>query len=632
MIKPYILGLLLLAVVHVASLAEDQLRAPFDILPDARDFGLCVLQDADGDGTCWSLSERPADFKPVFMSGSCVSGDTEDWLFFPAFTGSGTSVYTLSFDVSSASAAHESCDLEAWIGTSPDREGMRRCLIPATNASSIDPVNYYVDFVIDGELAPAPALYVGLVARGRDKEDCPVMVTAVKVAEKATDLSRPSAVINLRAFQSEMAPETATVSFTFPDTFLDGTPIPSTVSLKSRVSVVGMKSVDKIASPGESVTLDVAARMGSNLIIVTPTMGNERGLSTDVSCRIGPGLPASVRALTVTYDEDNLGLRLDWKEPATDIYGRPSDSGDLSYRVWLLDSGNRYELVDEVPAGVLHSDFRVAGDTDLVNLRFFVAAVNGNGEGPRESVLAQVGKPYTMPMQEDFSGSEYAYGPFTIFSVDQYSHVEYGWGSPSELDLPERFHVGGVGSLVCAWPFPGEKNVVSRIWIPKFSTVGYQYVDVLLDVWAGADAPQTTVTGLAYGMDRPVDIATLPRDREGYANVAVHLPAAMCRKPWVQISLDTSYPDADSRLALAGYRVVRGTSVEGVAGTPAGTVTGENGLIRFVGFNGGMAEIYTPEGRNIASVRVDSDLFLFNIARGLYIVRTAGRSFKVMVC
>lgn len=631
MSNPYLLGLVLLATVHGVAMAEDQLKAPFDIFPDAHDFGLCVLQDADGDGACWSLSERPSDGEAVFMSGSRTSGDTEDWLFFPAFTGSGTSVYTLSFDVSASGEALESCDLEAWIGTSPDRAGMRRCLIPATFVSSVNPVNYYADFVIDGDLASAPSLYVGLLARGRDKEYCPVMVNTVRVAEKATDLSRPSPVINLRACQSERAPETATVSFTFPDTFLDGTPIPSTVSLKSRVSVAGMKGVEKFASPGESVTLDVAAGMGSNLIIVTPTMGNQRGLSTDVGCRIGSGLPASVRALSVTYDEDNLGLRLDWKAPATDIYGRPYDGGELSYRVWLMDDGNRYELVEEVPSGVLHADFRMSGNTDLVNLRFYVAAVNGDGEGPRESVPAQVGRPYAMPMREDFSGIEYAYGPFTIFSVDQCSNVEYGWGSPSELDLPERFHAEDIGSIVCAWPVPGEKDVVSRVWIPKFSTDGYQYVDVLLDVWTGFDAPLTTVTGLAYGMEHPVDIATLPRDREGYTTVAVHLPEAMCRKPWVQISLDTSYPDADSRLALAGYGVVRGTSVEGVADTPAGAVAGGIGMISFAGFNGETAGIYTPDGRNIASVRVDSDLFRFSLDKGLYIVRAGSRSVKVIV-
>lgn len=606
-------------------------QIPFEAVPDETVFDLCTTQDVDGDGTNWSLYERSYDDEPVFLSGFNKKNKSEDWLFLPAFTGSGTSINSVKFEASLAQEDLVNGELQVWVGASPAKEAMKKCLIPATKISHYDPVTYHADFVIDGELAGSPALYIGLAVSSQENENSPVMIGKISVSEAASDLNRPAAVTDLKAVASDKSSEIATVSFKMPETLLDGTAIPSATAMKARVEVMGMGHVEVTGAPGESVRTDIPGYSGYNVVAVTPMIGDERGLGSNVSCHLGFGRPGPVRNLRVSYPEDDLGLRIDWDAPDVDYYGKPASGGTFSYKVWQMNDKNQYELAVEVPVGLSYADVTMSEKLDLVNMQIAVTAVNNEGEGPFSSIMAQLGQPYTLPLEEDFNGETFTYEPFTVFNAMEYAGVEYKWGSPARLGLPEKYHAEDVGDVICAWPMPETTGVISKFWIPKFSTKGYSDANLELTVWTGADAPETTVTGWAYGMEAPVAIGTLPRDGDGYNLVTIPLPKEMCDNSWVQISIESSYPGADSRLLWVSYAVKGESGVEGVADTLLGTVCGGKGEVRLVGFAGETADVYTADGRKVATVKVSADSCSLPLPAGLYVVKAGRQTAKVAV-
>lgn len=607
---------------------------PFEVTPDKADFSLCTLQDVDGDGSNWSLYTRSYDNEPVFLSGNNAQKASEDWLFFPAFTGSRTSIYNVSMTVSLAQQDLPNGELQVWIGTSPEKEGMKRCLIPAARITEYDPIEYYADFMIDGELADASALYLGVVVSSREKENSPVMINNVKVTEVASDLNRPSAVTELKAELSETAPDMATVSFRFPETLLDGTSIAAGTEMSARVAVIGMQNTTVKGTPGEAVTVDVNGYSGYNVIVVTPQIGSEKGLGSDVVCHLGFGRPGPVRNIRISYPEDDLGFRVDWDDPDTDYFGKPSQGGTFSYKIWQRNSKNEMELVREIPIGYNFADVTMSENFDLVNLEVGITAINNEGEGPLTTFLAQIGDPYKMPLNEDFNGETYTYEPLTPFTGKEYVNVEYKWGAPSKLDfLSAKFNVADAGDVIAVYPNPeATEPAVSRLWLPKFASTGYTNVDLILYVWTGSDAAETSVTGWAYGMDEPEVISTLPRGKaDGYEKIPIHLPEKMWNKSWIQIAINSSYPSINDRFVMAGYEVQGQSGVDGVADSILGTIKGGDSRVTLFGFKGQTAEVYTLDGRKTASVEVGSDIFSFPMEKGFYVVKVGNQSAKVSV-
>lgn len=611
---------------------------PFTLTPTEAQFNLCTTADVDKNGITWSYEPAKTDENDPreagFLSGYDKTLACNDWLFTPKFAVTDKAIYTVSIDAVLAEARLNGGLLSMYVGKEPNIESMKTCLIPALKMTSDNGFQFTGQFAVTGDLAGADKLYIALQATSDAGYRCPIFVRNLSVT-KVDGNAVPAAVTDLKA----NIPESGTnveVTFKLPTKNLDGTDITAssvdaTISLaKVTTMAVQPKPVKVSGAPGAEMKATIECEEWGNLITVTPSANGKDGLGANVVANLSLPLPGLVRNLTAKYSEDNNTVYLEWEAPNTDFEGNPVAEGQYyTYNVYQLNNDSQYELVVE-NVTVTHADADMSGTEELFDTEFAVAAVNGTGLAPHLSkIFIQVGTPYTLPMEEDFNGNSYKYEPLTPLNVGT-TEVNFKWGNPSKLGIGDEFADASVGDVVAA--VPAGNNASSRLSFPKFSSKGMNSTTLVFKMWTGANAAKSSVWCQAYDMAAPELVADIANDKAGYNDVTIQLPAKYVDKPWVWIFLDSEYATSAERMVLASYKFSGVSGIDEIAGAGegAGNVFAARNSIIVKGFAGERAEIYTLDGSRMASVTLNGNTSVA-AGKGIYLVRIAGRSYKVIV-
>lgn len=614
-------------------IAGESLTVPFTIEPTREQYLTSIQEDTDGNNEMWSFDVRDYDDHNVLTSGFAKDMQSEDWLFLPRFKAEANTIYTLSFNVNTADTDMLGGTVEVWIGENPSSEDMKLCIIPAIAINDYSPQRLTASFMIPADMAGADHYYLGLGVKSEQGILSPLQFETIKVVKTSDNMNAPAAISNLKISTVADSPLKADISFVMPDCTLAGNSIPATYSVKADITTSNGLSKSVTGAPGENVSLQMEIGQGDFLVTVTPTVNNLQGMPANGVAHLGFGLPGAVRNLRAEYNESNTYMTLRWDAPATDMEGTPSEDDILTYNVWMYDNDeDAYVLQVTVPYPLTYATMDMSGTTTLTDLNVAIQAVNLTGASPLlEKILCQVGTPYELPMEEDFNGDSFKYMPMSQYTGEGYKDVTFKWGATTSLsgDLPAQMVTADVGDVIAA--IPSKVGAKSRFLFPKFSSMAYEYTCCKFILWTGEDAANITVGATAYPMTEEKIIYTVPKG-DGYTTVNVQLPEDMCQNPWVALTLNADYPTLSSRFILAGFSFGNGAGVGEVADTYYGTIIGGEGCIGICGYDGLTAEVFTLDGRRVASQKLSGDYTRLSIAPGIYVVKVgAGRTAKVVV-
>lgn len=606
---------------------------PFTIEPTEEQFSVCTLEDTDGNNVSWTLDKRDYDDHNVLTSGFDADRQSEDWLFLPRFTAPADGIYNFNFNVALADADYNGGILEVWVGTEPSSEGMKKCILPAMAQYDYSPLNLSAEFVIDGELAQAKDLYIGLCVKTEQGTLSPLRFETLKLTKSVNNLEGPEAVKDLKTTVSPESPLMANVSFILPDRTLDGKSIPATNTVSARVKSSNGMSKTVSGAPGETQEFTMDLGTGDFLITVTPTWNDKTGLSANTVAALGFGLPGRIRNLRAEYDETDTKLTLRWDCPATDVNGKPSEDDFFSYNVYSYDeSEDGFVLQVTVPYPLDYATMDMGGaDMSLTNIDVRITAVNQTGESPYdEGISVTVGKPYDLPMTEDFNGSDFRYKPMTIMTFGDYGKAQLTWTSPSKSGLTGDMLAGLDGDFIMGTPT--ELGAKTRIVIPKFSTMGFENATVNCKFWTGKDAAEIDLSAFGYPMSSAEEqVFGKVAGGDGYTTVRFPLPDDMTMTPWVQVFVNASYPSLSSKFIFCEYNIDNGAGVDGVINGGVGVVRGGVGEIFISGYSDVNAAVYTLDGKLVAQKALNGDDETIEVAAGFYVVKIGNYAVKVVV-
>ncbi len=619
---------------------------PFTIVPTETQFNLMTQEDVDNNRVMWSIDDDNIVGQDVLTSGFSREGKSEDWIFLPKFTAANNQICSFSFTVYLPDTSLPGGKVEAWIGDAPSKSAMKRVIVPTIGIlADNSQMTYSGEFIVNGELA-GKDLYIGLGVTSDDGILSPLRFYELKVQEsKTASIDGPEAVSNISVKRDENDYKDALVTFTMPTKTLSGATIPASASISANVNISNVRNETVSGKPGETVTARMTTGTGNFLISITPTYDGKTGLSANCVSALGFSLPGKVTNIRAAYDRENLALRLDWDAPLTDIDGNSLEGDKLSYQVWAKnpETGD-FEFAVDVPYPLDYATMEMTEVTTLSNLEVGITTTNSIGSNQDAAFfLCQVGDPLSLPIDDDFNGSDFKFGPFTFYVADPYNKYTVGWGDPNshgeEWGLTDDMIIDD-GDIICG--IPSEAGAKSRIILPKVSTVGYDKVNMQMNIWTGHDAALTSIVGiypspeviewrgLKFYPEAQKELGTLPSG-SGYQLIAFDLTEEFLNQPWMSLYIDSEYPQLSSRLIISNYALTGRNSVTGIMETLYGSIIGGTGNISVAGYEGETVRVYALEGVEVASAKVVDNKCDIAVAPGIYIVKVANRSVKVVV-
>lgn len=618
---------------------------PFTIAPTEAQYELLIQEDVDNDNTKWTLDIDSATGDYVLTSGFNQYDASDDWIYLPKFTAEANKVYSFSFNVFLADTSLPGGNVEVWIGDAPSKAAMKKVIIPSIRLTKNNTSGKYSgEFVANGDLA-GKDLYIGIGVTSDKNVLSPLRMYELRVSESATaSFNGPEAVDNVSVTRDMNDSKVARVNFTMPSKTLAGANIPADGTISVKVGITNGASTTVTGKPGETVSADITTESGNHLISLTPSYNGITGLSKNCVSSLNLNLPGKVTNLRASYDRFNTSLRLDWDAPTTDIDGNPMGDEHLSYKVWTKnpETGDFEFAVDVEYPLQFATMMEMNQYKNLYNLEVAVTSSNSMGESQDPAVIfCQVGDPYELPIDDDFNGDEFKYSPVTIFVGDKYKQSVIQWGDPKKGYWTLTDDMMDIeGDVLCG--VPSEVGAFSRIDLPKVTATGSSKLTLSLNIWTGENAAKTTIrgtypssdyftwNGIRYYPAIETDIATIPNGN-GYQLINVNLPQEFLNQPWMNIIIESQYPSLASRFILSGYSLTSVNSVTGLTETLYGTIIGAEGMIKITGYDRETANVYRLDGTLVKSENIVGGGCDISVSKGVYIVKVANRSAKVVV-
>lgn len=517
---------------------------PMYFAPTEEDFSLMTVYNEDGGASygVWEYSERWD--KPCFSSGWSLDTDADDWLILPGASFNSPELASrLSFQAACGGSSKEEY-LEVWMGNRPDPQSMTIPIVSKTQIRSTEWETYENIFSVP----EAGAYYIGFHSVSKPFQYS-LNVCEIKVEKTDLAATAPRSVTDLKVKETSDAALTATITFTMPTADLTGKPLQG--NLKAIVSC-GDKSAEVTGTPGSSKECTVSTYQGVNIVTVVCEAQNTLGQSAEIQVFTGVDVPDFVENYNYQVSEDNMSVHLTWEAPLKGYNDGYFEQSGIQYYVGELDESA--DFIGEpilVGTDVFEFDYTLRPGDPMAVRYVAVAAANPAGISPcRWYVVATIGTPYTPPFEETFENMMAHYEPYTMSKPDDSYTASIDWAQPELID-PAFNHGPGDFSLV---GYTEQGNAKIRINLPKFTTDGEMYPNVIFDIWNGKGRP-SDVSIYATGYNIPTKkIATIAAGN-GWDKPSITLPEEFMGKKWIQLSIDATLPTPDNYLILSGYSV-----------------------------------------------------------------------------
>lgn len=581
--------------------------------------------DSEGNPRNWHFSTTMG--FPSFASGA----DGEDLLVFPPVKFDNTEkAYRFEMEAGLISDIDTTGTIEVLIGKEPTLESMTGAIIHPTR------LLHMRGMIMTGffSVPEAGTYYIG-VRTHTNKVAMHISDMDISLTDRSSDV--PETVSELKASAAGDGRLKAIVTFRMPEKTLSGASIPEdtelTATITSRKYVIDhpyegeVKATSTVTGrPGETVTGEVESWQGYNTIGVSASMDEMSGVETTTWLYTGLVRPYIVNNFKSEVSDDNMSIRLSW-DPPTEGEEEGAIGNSFLYTVWYYANGWKF-LAD---AGWDTNSYVVGVEDGNPQTIVLVGVMAYNDAGQSDHIASSsevVGVPYTLPMKETLVNGEEEYSPIAVLRPDASYNDSY-WMVSDPADVNAMFanqsgwaYIGYVGTA-------GATSAKSRISLPKFTTTGEKDVRITLVYWGGPHQASYRLLSDVYGSNGPEEVGTFP-DGDGWISNSLTLPAKLNGLKWVQLMIDSYYPDSNSFAMISGYSVSGASGVDGVDADGA-SIFSTPGMIHIAGFKGEALVISDLAGRVVVNRPELDDLCGFTVAPGTYVVKAGSVSRKLIV-
>ena len=359
---------------------------------------LYTIVDANDDGNTWTYCADDSYGQPA-VKIEYGSYDHDDWIITPPISLKAGAIYNVTYRVASKGTSYPEI-LEVKYGEEPTAEAMVNILSEQTEITNKEYATVKKELTVtkDG------AYYIGFHCTSSADwcyqlllDDITVTGNSVKAPDVATSVN----VVPALDGKTE-----ATVSFVAPTTAIDGSQLSSPLNIniiRDGETIHTMENVD----PGKTCSYtDTKAKNGFNNYSVVAV--NEDGTGREAkatSVYVGIDTPDEVSGAKASTTSSSISF--DWNPVTKGENGGYVDPSDIYYNVYdIFDTGMgaQLTLIDQVDD--THISIPYDTNSGEQEMRFYaLSAENSLGEGPRSMTPGVlVGKPYTYPFEEHFTG------------------------------------------------------------------------------------------------------------------------------------------------------------------------------------------------------------------------------------
>ncbi len=530
-----------------------------NIHPTVDEFNDCTVIDANGDGVsifynvCYDSQGRELDW-PICYTNDKTSNNADDWLITPVITlPSVDKVYSISVEAY-CTAWYKTEAFEVAIGKTPDVAGMTKIILdePAIKNTS------YQAFTSRFGVTEAGQYYVGIHVKSSKSDGWKIALRNLKVYQLDESSYVPESAIDVTVTPNPKGELKATVAFTMPGKYVNGSDIPA----DEEVSAVVTGTDDEVVltgKPGEAVSTDIATAKGVSTVTVLTKNANGDGVITSKSVRCGLDEPTAP-IVSSTISEDNMSLYITWDPVSTGANGGIVDPDGVTYSVYqyvTTDSGSGWSLLKSGIKGTSYTF--TATDTDLTLYEFIVSAFNSEGDSDGDYCCyasGVLGTPDTLPIEETFPDGSFAYPGICIDYPTEDYYASWALDDPSLL-ADDCANDSGY-ALMCLNQYDGDAK--ARLSLTKFSTVGHERVRLVISAFVYEGMPTVYVTA-EDNLGVSTELGTISGSNGyGWKKISFDLPEELGNRPNLKIVLETTISDEVSFFAMDGYRLYERTA------------------------------------------------------------------------
>lgn len=359
----------------------------------------------------------------------------------------------------------------------------------------------------------------------------------------STDAS-PAAVDDLMAVGSEEGALSAEVTFTMPTTNVVGNALAAGTVITATVSTTA-GSVEVTGAPGAKCNATVPALQGTNVVQVTTSVNGTVGLLAETTVYVGvyrPGEPIVDYRIASNNSTISFEIELDPYNEEGQWVG--ADDCDVTV---FRKIGNTWREVANIGKGRTWAfEIDPTSSMDIYDFGFAAKNVVGSSEY-MNNISVVLGKPYTLPMSEDFTGKDLKYEPI---SIEHLSYLPATWGFADPTEFDETASIPTNTCLIATWESDTQAS------LPKFSTKGCNNVKAELEIFFGDKMPKL-IRVFASTEDLTYEpVASFNRQSgEGWQKMLIDLPAAFQNKGWVELKIRVQLEGYSSYFMLGSYAV-----------------------------------------------------------------------------
>ena len=597
----------------------------FEIAPTVADAYVCSAFDLNQDNNYWDFYEYSDAPGTGYFAGPYGNGVAcDDWFFMPPMLLDDTSVtYEISYELGNFSTWYPDIEVGVYLNNSFDPRAVSTTLREKSVVNNTKQYDTYTHRFVISE----PGVYYLTFYSDAEPYAVGLRLCHIKVSKLNAVTELPAEVTGLTVVGAPKGELKALVDFDMPSVYITGEEIPASTVIDVQLSLDGT-TVTASGAPGEHISMEIPSQQGFNHIEVVASIDGVEGQRSFADVFTGVDVPGPISSIDGYVTEDNLSLVARWTAPTESENGYYFDPADVVYN--LMEFGeDGWEVVEVLGKNVFEYTYTVPEGSTLATTRIGIAASTVAGCCSTVGWLTDaLGKPYDLPVLEDFKDASFQYGPIRIIRLDDnYVDAEWGVVNPRLIDPTME-----VPSEVSCYGRSEGPTQYGMLMLPKFNLEGVTNPGIVFNCWTGSRAADVTVYGMTFESNDFIEIGKFPLNGSGWESVELPFPAEMVGKKWVAIYIDAYFPTENHYALFSSYEV-RG-NVSGVQNVKAegGWVLPAYGEIIVEGLAGKTAAVYTLDGRTVwLTDAIESDRLSIPVASGMYIVRVGETSLKVIV-
>lgn len=539
---------------------------PVHIVPERSDLNIIKILDANGDNESFNFSTYTSEGITMLRHLVGYFNDPDEWIFLPRtnFPDS-EKLYNLSLGIGGVYTGTTREDVDIYIGETATPEGMTTRI---WNREQLGCPHIPIQHSINFAVPQAGEYYIGIhYHSSKDKNGRGLTVNNITISDTGKSSDVPGPVTSCIIKAEPAGNLTADLTVTLPVNNITGQKLNADQELTVYVECMDLEDqiTTAVGKPGQTVTVSnvPAKKDGFNQFIVTA--GNENGYGSSVSFQgyVGTDIAVAPKGIILNPHADNTKATMTWEKPsAIGINGGYVDADNLNYVVYYPTNGTTAVLSKITETKDLTATFsRPLSSMQQANFSFTVVAENKLGYDKNANFVSDIlGKPYTLPMVEEYATTGFNYYPVMRNTTKGYNNVTLAnvkdfspyAGSLGGLPVPKF----GAVYMVSDTGFP----TTGQIMLPKASTKGIPSVLFGAAIWDYTNAPKVYITGrTSDDPQKVINVGEIPLKRGAggeWTEEVLELPKDFCDKDWIQLYINTDFgSNPNEYLVLDRYSI-----------------------------------------------------------------------------